>query len=249
MCCGLWRYDLWLYRAFFSVLGVIDFCAQLDASDLSTLSGIEQLTTLRELRASHCPLLIDIEGTEKLTLSTLAVSGTLKSWTTIGHECCRSGGGWNFFGLEWSGVERQLSQTFCPSPQLDACPLPLYDIADETRYDAGRVVQCCRQHRQLAQLAVLEWALALASLRLPPYVALHIFESLQERAVPSYRLYKQYGVHCKRRVGERRLHCPSTAVPDTFDEDYFHVCVEERTHVQNIRVMISVASAHRRVTD
>lgn len=104
----------------------------------------------------------------------------------------------------------------------------------------------------MALRGVLEWALAMSSLQLPPYVLEHIFNSLGEGgAVRSDSGYYQ------RRRGQPRIAVPSNtrfldeprrkrkSIFEIVNANYFHMVVEERTHHENIQLFISVQKAHR----
>lgn len=92
----------------------------------------------------------------------------------------------------------------------------------------------CRVHRKLAHEGVLEWALAMSALALPPYVLEHIFNALKKQHNPA----EEY---------QRRTATPFLATPqnEEINENYFHLIVEERTHQENIKLFIAVQKVYQ----
>lgn len=78
----------------------------------------------------------------------------------------------------------------------------------------------------MAHQSILEWALAMSALRLPPYVLEHIFNYLNHVVIAD--------------IGE-----PPSPVEDSF----VHSIVQDRTHQENIALFIAVARAHQRLVD
>lgn len=90
----------------------------------------------------------------------------------------------------------------------------------------------------MAHVAVVEWTIAMSSLELPPYVLEHLFDSFKEER--SENVYQ-------RRIGTRFLTVPEiTEKSRAIDENFFHLIVEERTHLENIKIFISVQKAFQR---
>lgn len=87
-------------------------------------------------------------------------------------------------------------------------------------------------HQKIAHQAVLEWALAMSSLQLPPYIVEHIFNSLQGNSTEeSYALRK--ALHF--------LWIPAHSEKLNFN--YVHLIIAERTHLANIQMFISIHKA------
>lgn len=79
---------------------------------------------------------------------------------------------------------------------------------------------------------MLEWAIAMSGLNLPPYVLEHIFNSLKLN-----QTYRDY----QKRIAMDFIAIP--AVKNTFskvNENYVHLIVEERTHRENIQLFIAI---------
>lgn len=89
----------------------------------------------------------------------------------------------------------------------------------------------CKLHRQLAHQSVLEWTLAMSSLNLPPYVLEIIFNSLQFNS--KRKPYQQ-------RKANDFLWIANNKKAAKIDENFVHLIIEERTHLENIRLFISV---------
>lgn len=90
----------------------------------------------------------------------------------------------------------------------------------------------CRVHRKLAHQSILEWTLAMSSLKLPPYVLEAIFDALKLN--PAEADYQQ-------RVGIDFLWIPP--VSDNVNANFIHLILEERSHSENIKLFISVQKA------
>lgn len=104
----------------------------------------------------------------------------------------------------------------------------LADPFNEPKFD-------CRVHRKMAHLSVLEWALAMATLQLPPYVLEHIFNSLDCNYTPATDAYQE-------RVAEERIAMALIvdARPTEIHRNYVHLIIEERSHQENIQLFIAV---------
>lgn len=91
----------------------------------------------------------------------------------------------------------------------------------------------CKLHQQLAHQAIVEWALAMSSLALPPYVLEHIFDSLK--------------LHSKHQDYQQRLAIDFLWLPNKAAEkinlNFVHLIIEERGHSENIQLFIAVRNA------
>lgn len=108
----------------------------------------------------------------------------------------------------------------------------------------------CRKYVKIAHQSLLEWTLAMSALRLPPYVLEHIFDCLHDRN-DDCSSWVDYGV----RTTTKRI-ALSVSPPTNDDwcydilfgneDDYIHLILHERTHVENIKMFISVHHAMRK---
>lgn len=86
----------------------------------------------------------------------------------------------------------------------------------------------CQLHIRLAHQATLEWALAMSSLRLPPCVLEHIFNSLKVNSGA-----KNY----QDRIGM------DVWIPDNspnVNANFVRLIMEERSHADNIRLFLAI---------
>lgn len=182
--------------------------AQLSASFcLTNVDGIERCTSLRYLLLNDSPNLVRIDGVEHFHLNELHVSVWKK-----------------FFFL----YIKKLQLKILLFKKLYNTPLPNVRPGWVSMSGCRDAVQACHKHCRLARRGVVEWAIALAPLRLPPYVVLHIFDSLASQRASSRTVLRQ---------AEPRIAIPAHNEA-AIDENYFHILVEDRTHHQNIQLFV-----------
>lgn len=89
----------------------------------------------------------------------------------------------------------------------------------------------------MAHQSVLEWALAMSTLNLPPYVLETIFNSLKLNSSE-----KDY----QKRKANDFLWIANNEKASKIYENFIHLIIEERTHQENIKLFISVHKACRK---
>lgn len=115
------------------------------------------------------------------------------------------------------------------------CPLISFVCAERRDF----VSYDCRLHRKVAHQSILEWTLAMAPLRLPPYVLEHVFGCLDFNYTPRQGVYS-------RRIPTKRIALVECAAAADFVENYVHLIIEERSHLENIKMFIAVHRAYQR---
>lgn len=112
-------------------------------------------------------------------------------------------------------------------------------------YGREQLIDDCLAVRKMAYSALLDFALAFAPMRLPPYVLLHIFEQM---LVNDHGTVAWPGM-AQLRAASEVLAAPTGAMMNSSMRRYFHISVEDRNHYQNVQLFINVLKSYRRLKD
>ena len=135
--------------------------------------------------------------------------------------------------------------------EISNCPLPVMKMwPTRTHYIQGHfsaLVQECRKHRKFAHNAFLDWILAMSGLDLPIYVLLHIFDQLRDLGRQNFSKseYKYADWRTPPVRMEGRVLIPPSGVE--CDDDYFDICVEDRSAFENASFIGRVYKSWNRV--